>query len=219
MASQYNVITGQSVTMSPLDFCYEFGLNDNSSQYFNYTDYSILTNATSQIESEIVHTQFESTLLEGFPKDTVVGVEISSVPLTTLEWTSTLSLSKVSTDIQKEFQGNKALALDITKDILNTTVSVMSSISSGGSVLGTVMSFAQLGGQIASTTINLLNEKENTKTYVDWANKQVELYNEKTEANYEFIQQATEVFQKRAERFEKSNKVINSKQKSRSKSF
>lgn len=219
MANQYNVIVGQSVSMSPLDFNYEFGLNDNSSQYFNYTDYSILTNATSQIESEMVHTQFESTLLEGFPKDTVVGVEVSSVPLTTLEWTSTLSLNKVSTDIQKEFQGNKALAIDITKDILNTTVSVIQSISSGGSAMGVAMSFAQLGGQIASSTINILNEKENTKTYVKWANKQVELYNEKTEANYEFIQQATEVFQKRAERFEKSNKVINSKQKSRSKSF
>ncbi len=218
-ATQFNLIAGQNISLSPLDFGYQFGLNDNSSQYFNYTDYSVLTNATTVIDTSIEHTQFESTLLEGFPKDTVAGLDVSNVPIKNLDWTSTISINKVSTEVEKEFKGNRALALDITKDVLSTTFGIMQDISSGGSIYGAVIDGTKMVMQAVSTALNVIDSKKTTRVYNDYVNKMVELYNEKTSANYEFIQQATEVFERRSQRYENSNKVINSKQKSRSKSF
>lgn len=224
MAMQFNMIAGQSVTKSPMDFSYQFGLNDNSTQYFNYTDYSIITNATTDIESTMTRTMFESTLLNGFPKDTVVGVEISSVPIVNLQWTGTLSLSKVSTEMSKEFAGNAAFAVDIAMTTLSAIGEIGKALSMTGgseanSIAGAVMAGVQFASQVASSVLNIIDEKKTTKAYEKYVNKMVELYNEKTEANYEFIEQAKEEFQKRSDRFERASQTINSKQKSRSKSF
>ena len=224
MAMQFNMIAGQSVTKSPMDFSYQFGLNDNSTQYFNYTDYSIITNATTDIESTMTRTMFESTLLNGFPKDTVVGVEISSVPIVNLQWTGTLSLSKVSTEMSKEFAGNAAFAVDIAMTTLSTIGEIGKALSMTGgseanSIAGAAIAGVQFATQVASSVLNIIDEKKTTKAYEKYVNKMVELYNEKTEANYEFIEQAKEEFQKRSDRFERASQTINSKQKSRSKSF
>lgn len=223
MAMQFNVMTAASVAQSCLDFGYQFGLNDNSTQYFNYTDYSVISNATTNIEASMTHTMFESTLLSGFPKDTIVGIEISSVPIVNLQWTGTLSMNKVSTEMAKEYAGHGALAMDIAMTTLNTLGSIGSTLSSATGTnadwAGFAMAATQFGMQVASTWLTVVDEKKTTEMYSRWVDKQVELYNEKTEANYEFIQQAKEEFNRRSERYNASSQVINSKQKSRSKSF
>ena len=206
--NQFNALDG-SISINPIDFSYQFGLNDNSSQYFNYSEVSVLTNAMTPIVSQML--PIASTLIEGFSnEDTVVGYEVSSVPIQSLSYSPSLAYEKVSlestsVDVSSMYKSILNTALSATKDLLSVAGG-SSDVADQGIALGTAV--LELAMTATNFGLNVTQAKSELSDYKKLVNKQIELYNEKADANREFIQQCNEMIKQRQQRFEKSNKVI-----------
>lgn len=219
----------QLISLSPLDFTYQFGLNNNEPNRFNYNDITILTTSMTSIATFMV--QLPNTLVQ-FSTDNDNGYEINSLPIHSVDYTPNISLDKMD-KLNTKFDN-----LNFVSGLINATMNF--ALSTASSVLNSNVEqvdsnnrFAFDGGknpsditnnQIIGITMSSINLITNSVMYgISWANKQrefddysklidtkINLINENIEANREFMQQARDEMAKRQQRFSKSNRMINS---------
>jgi hypothetical protein len=208
--------TESTINLSPLDFSYQFGLNDNSAQHFNYSDIQVMTNAMTSIASKVSSTSMSGNLVDSssmlinpFQESTVLGYDITQFSTNSISYNHTLDFNKVST-LSTSYD-NKSFINGILSDTLSFAMGAISTLTtkdSGDQVSNLISSVTDVVNQSVSMGFNIATAMEQQKDYHKLVNKQIELYNEKADANREFIQQCNNMIKQRQQRFEKSNKVI-----------
>ena len=208
--------TESTINLSPIDFSYQFGLNDNSSQYFNYSDIQVMTNAMTNIASKVLSTSMSGNLVDSssmlinpFQESTVLGYDITQFSTNSISYNHILDFNKVST-LSTSYD-NKSFINGILSDTLSFVMGAINTVTTtdtGGQVGNLINTTFDMINQSVSMGFNIATAIEQQKSYNKLVNKQIELYNEKADANREFIQQCNEMIKQRQQRFEKSNKVI-----------
>ena len=213
--NQFNALDG-SISINPIDFSYQFGLNDNSSQYFNYSDIQVMTNAMTNIASKVLSTSMSGNLVDSssmlinpFQESTVLGYDITQFSTNSISYNHILDFNKVST-LSTSYD-NKSFINGILSDALSFVMGAINTVTTtdtGGQVGNLINVTFDMINQSVSMGFNIATAIEQQKSYNKLVNKQIELYNEKADANREFIQQCNEMIKQRQQRFEKSNRVI-----------
>ena len=209
-------VTESTINLSPIDFSYQFGLNDNSSQYFNYSDIQVMTNAMTNIASKVLSTSMSGNLVDSssmlinpFQESTVLGYDITQFSTNSISYNHILDFNKVST-LSTSYD-NKSFINGILSDTLSFVMGAINTVTTtdtGGQVGNLINATFDMISQSVSMGFNIATAIEQQKSYNKLVNKQIELYNEKADANREFIQQCNEMIKQRQQRFEKSNRVI-----------
>ena len=208
--------TESTINLSPIDFSYQFGLNNNSSQYFNYSDIQVMTNAMTNIASKVLSTSMSGNLVDSssmlinpFQESTVLGYDITQFSTNSISYNHILDFNKVST-LSTSYD-NKSFINGILSDTLSFVMGAINTVTTtdtGGQVGNLINVTFDMINQSVSMGFNIATAIEQQKSYNKLVNKQIELYNEKADANREFIQQCNEMIKQRQQRFEKSNRVI-----------
>ena len=224
------------ISQSPLDFNYQFGLNNNSADKFNYNEISILSKLGS-IGFNAMNVPISNTLMQlsGFMVERT-EYEIESIEIPSVDYSPKFNL-EFKSKIADTYNWTK-FGLNILNDVINFTMNVGGSLSNSNSSTMTEFTFdrnsmsfnqtgqfstksSMTGGEITNialaavqtlsnlgmSIVNGIQRQEQLDSYKGMIDKQIELLNENIDANREFIQQAKEAIAQRQNRFEKSSKI------------
>lgn len=188
---QFNYIKTM-VSQSPLDFNYKFGLNDNSPDKFRCDNITIMskTFSTESVKS-YVNQSYSLDLFSGLDDEETYEYEIPNVDsLSSVDDMSILSLEK-----QEKIYNNNNTFNKLATSIFNNTLNYANSLNS---ILGNNSNLAQgfgLANNLMSLTFGIFDlvqtinqSKDMYNSTKNSVNAQIDLLNEKTEANREFIQ-------------------------------
>ena len=217
--------TDSTVSLNPMDFNYEFGMNDNSESYFNYNSISLFTNAMTSINQQNLSTSFSGSFIDGsnmlmnpFNDNVVVGYEVSQSSINTIDYTPTLDFNKLDTLSTKYDMSN------LYTSIINTTFSTLNNmintiglsdkaLDKGAGIQDAISQAFNFGLNVYSAYQNVANAIDSYERNKELVNKKIELYNEKADANREFVSQCKEAIKARQDRFQKANSYLKSSSK------
>lgn len=189
---QFNYIENM-ISQSPLDFNYKFGINDNSPDKFRCNNITIMSkNLNTDSVKSYVNQIYQLDLFNGLDNEESYEYDISNVDngFSEIDNISMLSLEK---------KDNVSTDNSLSEKVFTSTLSSISGFSSN---INNLMSYNSKLSQGFVLTNNLVNSGLNVFNLIqtinqskdmynatkDSINSQIELLNEKTEANREFIQ-------------------------------
>lgn len=190
---QFNYIENM-ISQSPLDFNYKFGINDNSPDKFRCNNITIMSkNLNTDSVKSYVNQSYQLDLFNGLDNEESYEYDISNVDngFSEIDNISMLSLEKKDT-VSSDNSLVKTVFTSILSSIsggefsnINNIVSYNSKLSQGFALTNNLVNFGLNVFNLAQT-INQSKDMYNATKYS--INSQIELLNERTEANREFIQ-------------------------------
>lgn len=189
---QFNYIETM-VSQSPLDFNYKFGINDNSPDKFRCDNITIMSNNfnTDSIKSYFNY-NYQLDLFNGLDNEESYEYDISNVDngFSNIDDLSMLSLEKkdnISTDndISKKIFISSLSSIGGFGNNINYIATNNSKLSQGFALANNIVNFGLAVFNLYQTIKNSQDTYNDTKRSID---AQIELLNEQTEANREFIQ-------------------------------